>query len=124
MNDIFSNPRLLTPVKMLRANLWSVPVIRNESTEAYSVHVGDKMVRMFDVKTLPDALKERLAMINAIASDKDWNSSTWEICRPPHYPEIYETVGWMVGRSNTNNVYYYVVILPFEDLSYIRGETV
>lgn len=120
-----------TPVKLPDYELWAVPVLRDQEKkeEEYRVYVGDKMVRIFNVKTLPDAVKERLAMVNAVVSQKDYDLDEtyfhrpWEICKPPHYPDIYITVGWMVGKSKTNNVYYYVVTLSFDELSTIRGET-
>lgn len=115
-----------TPVKMHHAELWSVCVKRvvKPDCEEYRVNVGDNMTRIFDVTTLPDTIKEKLAMVHAFGIDESIDtpqSAAWEIILPKHYPPDFINIGWFLTKSKVNNVYYYQVMLTFDELCAIRG---
>ena len=115
-----------TPIKLQHDELWSVCVVRDttQNPEIYRVYVGDNMLRMFDVKTLPDMIKEKLAMVHGLGVDEQVIAPmniAWELNPPDHYPREFINIGWFVANSNATNIYYYQVVLSFEELSVIRG---
>lgn len=115
------------PVKMEHAELWAVPVVLQgtKGEDEYHVYVGDNMTRIFSVKTLPDTIKEKLAMVHAFISDREPEFSIvypWEIRPPSFYPDDFKNIGWFVAKNTYSKVYLYNVVLPFDELCDIRGE--
>ena len=80
------------------------------------LHVGNSMVRMFNLTQLPDHIRSQLAMIHT----QDWKELMWvtvrEIAFPSWYPEQYKDIGWMLSADE------YVLVLPEEVLEELRGE--
>jgi len=96
----------------------------------YKVWVAPNYFRIFDKQTLPDAVKSRLAIIHARScrlaayGGVDFEASIDD--PKPLYGLLYltedvdgmEDTGWRVNED------YYTVIIPDEDMTSLRGETI
>ena len=81
----------------------------------FVVRVGkDYFVRYLTLDTMPDEMKEALAMIHAF----DW--SQYPVAPPqthhPDYPEVLRDVGWMTAPDE------YTMVLSEKTLEELRGE--
>lgn len=78
------------------------------------LHVGNSMVRMFNLTQLPDHIRSQLAMIHA----HDWSKYpvAYALTHHPLYPEELIDIGWMTFPDR------YVLVLPKKVLEELRGE--
>lgn len=81
------------------------------------LHVGNSMVRMFNLTQLPDHIRSQLAMVHT----QVWEELLWfpyEDIKtfPMWYPEQYEDIGWKLSYHK------YVLVLPEKVLEELRGE--
>lgn len=98
--------------------------------ETYKLYMGNKMFRYFTADTLPDLIKERIAMINAFDWDRlhvvegnigigsyAWTSEmdTILIKRESYYPEVCSDIGWRIGER-------YALVVPYEYFVSLKGE--
>jgi hypothetical protein len=118
----------IAPLHDLKHNVWRVPIkkVNNE----YKVWVAPNYFRIFDKQTLPDAVKSRLAIIHARScrlaayGGVDFEASIDD--PKPLYGLLYlsedvdgmEDTGWRVNED------YYTVVIPDEDMTSLRGETI
>lgn len=89
--------------------------VRRGSDGVFVVRVGkDYFVRYLTLDTMPDEMKEILAMIHAF----DW--SQYPVAPPqthhPDYPEVLRDVGWMTAPEE------YTMVLSEKTLEELRGE--
>jgi hypothetical protein len=98
--------------------------------ETYKLYMGNKMYRYFTADTLPDLIKERIAMINAFDWDRlhvvegnmgiggrAWISAmdTILIARDKYYPEVCSEIGWRIGER-------YALVVPYDYFVSLKGE--
>ena len=85
----------------------------------YRLHMGQNMYREFTSDTLPDPLKEQIAMINAF----DWESlnkidppdrNLILITMHKHYPRVCEDIGWRLDN-------WYALVVPYEYFLQLKG---
>lgn len=120
-----------SPIKMINPeyvnDLWAVPLIRMQSKydEDWKIYVfvGNKMKRVFSSATLPDCIKEKLAMVIVMAESlpKTLHPYGWSNVLPHTWPEPYRYIGWACKQEQDHECY--VVALSYEELLNVRGET-
>jgi len=126
-----SNAAVDIILNMYAAGLRPIPVpIKGEdSTYVYMrrfvdagefhIRVGDNLVRVFTLNTMPTKLKETLAMIHAIDWPcRDGTSRRDPMTRPHYVPEHFLDTGWMTSQHE------YVVSLPNNFLHELQGKSV
>jgi hypothetical protein len=90
--------------------------------DLYTVYVGDKFTRVFNSDTLPDEVKVKLTMINALPItnlySEEWvENSPLHIYTPPKNLTVgYEDVGWRVSET------IYCLLLSESCLMSMRGK--
>jgi hypothetical protein len=86
----------------------------------FHIRVGENLVRVFTLKTMPTKLKEVLAMIHAIdwPCREDGFDRRVPLSRPDYVPEHFLDTGWMTSQHE------YVVCLPNNFLHELQGKSV
>ena len=87
---------------------------------AYKMRVGYDAIRYFYDNTLPDLIKQRLAVINSF---KEWGEEDYLMKHPvgtylfnSKLPPELEDIGWRTGE------YKYCIIVPLHVVEELRGE--
>lgn len=102
-------------------DLYRVPLRKQRKTDTspweYTAFVGDKFERHYTDDTLPDILKERLAMIIASSKEvkRDYEFSQYEFYRPKTIPDGFLEIGWQVSDS------FFVIVMSDEELEKLKG---
>lgn len=94
-------------------------MVHRPDPEVFHVYVDKNFFRRFTVDTMPDKLKEHIAMIHTF----NWDSLGKDFyVRPlqwyPSLPEHMREIGWMTSREE------YCVIMDRNLLDELRGATV
>jgi hypothetical protein len=94
-----------------------------EDREHNLIYVGDRLVRWMHNTRLPDIIKSKLAMVDAV--DTDWKARMSRSSLPPGSHAAYRCpdrdlieVGWRVDEDM------YTVIVPEETIDSLRGEPI
>ncbi len=97
-------------------DLIRLPVRRVEGR--YLIHVADRMSRMYDDETLPDALKVKFAMILAAPQPPLLDETRLNNIQiyVNHNPELSE-IGWRVSET------YFCLVVDRETLNSLKGGT-
>jgi len=111
-------PKLTPVVHKTLSGLHRV-ALREEDGE-YQLQVDDHYVRRYDVDTLPDEIKVRLAMIKAIPitepfTDEDIYYNSFIFYENKHSKDL-DDVGWRVTKN------LYCLVLPSTLLNKLKGE--
>lgn len=111
-------PKLTPVVHKTLSGLHRV-ALREEDGE-YQVQVDDHYMRRYDVDTLPDEIKVRLAMIKAIPSlvvftDSEVYFNSFIFYENKHSKDL-DDVGWRVTKD------LYCLVLPSTLLNKLKGE--
>jgi hypothetical protein len=136
VSDTKARPRKINP-RTVRISLEPLNITGDRvrflciyNGETYKLYMGNKMFRYFTTETLPDLLKERIAMINAFDWDRlhtveggitiggyAWTSSmdTILLARGKYYPEVCSEIGWRIGER-------YALVVPYEYFVSLKGE--
>ena len=136
MSDTKARPRKINP-RTVRISLEPLNITGDRirflciyNGETYKLYMGNKMYRYFTADTLPDLIKERIAMINAFDWDRlhvvegnigigsyAWTSSMDSILikREKYYPEVCSEIGWRIGER-------YALVVPYEYFVSLKGE--
>lgn len=136
MSDTKRKPRKVSP-KTVRITLEPLNITGDRirflciyNGETYKLYMGNKMFRYFTAETLPDLIKERIAMINAFDWDRlhvvegnmgiggrAWISAmdTILIARDKYYPEVCSEIGWRIGER-------YALVVPYDYFVSLKGE--
>lgn len=136
MSDTKRKPRKVSP-KTVRITLEPLNITGDRirflciyNGKTYKLYMGNKMFRYFTAETLPDLLKERIAMINAFDWDRlhvvegnmgiggrAWISAmdTILIARDKYYPEVCSEIGWRIGER-------YALVVPYDYFVSLKGE--
>ena len=109
----------LTPVVHRTVNGTHRVSLREEDGE-YQLQVDDHYVRRYDVDTLPDEIKVRLAMIKAIPmlevfTDDELYFNSFSFYENNHSKDL-DDVGWRVTKN------LYCLVLPTTLLNKLKGE--
>ena len=98
------------PTPITHSILWGsyrVPLYRDRPADTYEVFVGDNFIRYYRGDTLPDFIKEKLAMIYAtpnLGIHEDMEVNQLNLMINSYQPKLDE-VGWQVSDS------WFVVVL-------------
>jgi len=109
-----------SPVGGYLAGHYRVPVCNMH--DLYTIYVGDKFTRVFNSDTLPDEVKVKLTMINALPVNnlysEEWvgYNSIYIYMQPDMLPTAYRDVGWRVTES------LYCLLLTEKCLMDMRGK--
>ncbi len=134
MSDKKARPRKINP-RTVRISLEPLNITGDRvrflciyNGETYKLYMGNKMFRYFTADTLPDLIKERIAMINAFDWDRlhDENlgigTFAWHgamdsilITRESYYPEVCSDIGWRIGER-------YALVVPYEYFVSLKGQ--
>lgn len=94
-----------------------------EDREHNLIYVGDRLCRWMHNTRLPDIIKSKLAMVDAI--DTDWKTRMSRSSLPPGAHAAYRCpdkslieVGWRVDEDM------YTIIVPEETIDSLRGEPI
>jgi hypothetical protein len=109
----------LTPVVHRTVDGMHRVSLREEDGE-YQLQVDDHYVRRYDVDTLPDEIKVRLAMIKAIPmlevfTDDELYFNSFSFYENNHSKDL-DDVGWRVTKN------LYCLVLPTTLLNKLKGE--
>ena len=108
----------LTPVVHKTLNGLHRIALREEDDE-YQLQVDDHYVRRYDVNTLPNEIKVRLAMIKAIPMATFTEEAVYHnhyIFYENHHSKDLDDVGWRVTKN------LYCLVLPTTLLNKLKGE--
>jgi len=122
MSSIDEIPALVIPPKFYmrpsedRMSDEECLVFMNREGDEFAIHVGKNYVRRFTLETMPDYVKQVLAMIHA----HDWNSILKGKVYPPlffknFFPEASIDIGWMTGPNH------YALVLELALVNDLRG---
>jgi hypothetical protein len=139
VSDTKARPRKINP-RTVRISLEPLNITGDRvrflciyNGETYKLYMGNKMYRYFTAETLPDLLKERIAMINAFDWDRlheehlgpvgiSMNQRIWAsemdsilIKREKYYPEVCSEIGWRIGER-------YALVVPYEYFVSLKGQ--
>ena len=111
-------PKLTPVVHKTLSGLHRVSLLEEDGD--YQLQVGDHYVRRYDVDTLPDEIKVRLAMIKAIPmlevfTDEDIYYNSFLFYDNKHSKDL-DDVGWRVTKN------LYCLVLPSTLLNKLKGE--
>lgn len=101
--------------------LYRVPLRKQRQDDTspweYTAFVGDNFERYYSDDTLPDILKERLAMIIASSKEvkRDIAFSQYEFYRPKTIPDGFLEIGWQAYDS------FFVIVMSDEELEKLKG---
>jgi hypothetical protein len=115
-----NSSRSYSPVGSVIAGHYRVPVCSMH--DLYTIYVGDKFTRAFNSDTLPDEVKVKLTMINALpvkhlySEDEIDTQPLYIYTQPRALPTSYEDVGWRVSE------YIYCLVLTDSCLMGMRGK--
>jgi len=109
-----------SPVGGGLAGHYRVPVCSMH--DLYTIYVGDKFTRVYNSDTLPDEVKVKLTMINALPIDNLYTEQWVEYnpiyvyMAPESLSTTYQDVGWRVTESM------YCLVLTEKCLMDMRGK--
>jgi len=112
INDFFP---ILTPVVHPKNwDLIRVPLIRYEGE--YKINLDDRMVRIYNDKTLPDAIKSKMAMILAHPHEVIHDNSIQriDVYTNKQSPELDE-IGWQSSE------HYFCLVLNRATVNELKG---
>lgn len=109
------------PSPITHSFLWGsyrVPLYRYRPDDTYAVFVSDNFIRYYESDTLPDFIKEKLAMIHAtpnLGIHEDMEVNQYNLMINSYQPKL-EEVGWQVSDS------WFIVILTSQELASMKGD--
>lgn len=111
-------PKLTPVVHKVWHGLHRVSLLEEDGE--YQLQVDDHYVRRYDVDTLPDEIKVRLAMIKAVPmlevfTDEEIYFNSFRFYENNHSEDL-DDVGWRVTKN------LYCLVLPTTLLNKLKGE--
>jgi hypothetical protein len=109
------------PLPITHSVLWGmyrVPLYRDRAYDTYTVFISDNYLRHYTGDTLPDFIKEKLAMIHAtpnLGIHEDMEINGLNLMLNSYQPKLDE-IGWQASDS------WFVIILTTQELASMQGQ--